>query len=242
MEVRLPGSRQPLQEVLDAIRQKLPCEAMEVICLRYGRRYLQSDKDLLDALRRAQEANASLQLRVTIAEGREAAFKALIPSAPEVTVPVASMYDGELHQMLSFYKFDKLSEDRLQYLEAYFTDALCQAGALGTVYIAQEGLNAQLAVPCSQLALFRDALGRLPEMAGVALNEGKVRQHIMSWSMLQSRMHAGRQDAVVWDGGRMGRSWRRPIGIEFSRCPYKASLLPRLCLQRRGGALSRSSS
>lgn len=69
---------------------------------------------------------------------------------------------------LSFYKYHTLADPKT------FRDALYTAwhdlGVWGRIYVASEGINAQVSVPTASFARFKDHLDRIPFLAGVRLN------------------------------------------------------------------------
>ena len=178
IRIGLPCGSKPLQEVQALLRQRLPEEAMGLIGLRHGKRFLATDDDIRYVLHRTQEASSFPVLRVSAAEGCEEAIEALAPEKaserPVASVVTTGAFVNQPHQMLSFYCFCQIPERRLSLLEQSLSLALQEAAALGTVYLASEGINGQIAVPRSQLSPLQQALARVPEMAGVKLNHGKV--------------------------------------------------------------------
>jgi UPF0176 protein len=67
---------------------------------------------------------------------------------------------------ISFYKYVILS-DLEQYRDSLF-DQWRQLGVLGRVYVAQEGINAQISVPDQNVALFRNSVDSFIELKDVA--------------------------------------------------------------------------
>lgn len=67
---------------------------------------------------------------------------------------------------ISFYKYVILS-DLEQYRDSLF-DQWRQLGVLGRVYVAQEGINAQISVPDQNVALFRNSVDSFKELKDVA--------------------------------------------------------------------------
>ena len=160
--------------------------------IRHGKRPVETDEDLRAVLERARQAghDGVIELCVVPAEG--AALEENLPdhsggrrgpiSDADATAAAAAALGevtaralaAEPHQMLSFYRFCSLEAGRLPLLELSLTRMLAEAGARGTVYLAKEGVNSQLAVPLSKVEAVRAALARVPELAEVALNVGKV--------------------------------------------------------------------
>ena len=67
---------------------------------------------------------------------------------------------------ISFYKYVILSNLE-QYRDSLF-DQWRQLGVLGRVYVAQEGINAQISVPDQNVALFRNSVDSFKELKDVA--------------------------------------------------------------------------
>ena len=69
---------------------------------------------------------------------------------------------------LSFYKYVQL-DDPKQFRDDLYL-ALAEVGTLGRIYVAQEGVNAQLSVPESQFEAFKTALHQWLFFQGMRLN------------------------------------------------------------------------
>ncbi len=76
--------------------------------------------------------------------------------------------NAEARTTLSFYKYARIANP------AFFRDHLYglfqELGVLGRVYVAKEGINAQVSVPTHRLKAFRDTLGTITFLKGVRLN------------------------------------------------------------------------
>lgn len=212
IELDLTSGGRPLQSVQAALEERLPPEAVSIVALRHGKRLVSSDEDLRTVLGLTQRAGASLQLRVTATEGAESALEALAPppGAGEGLqhAGAAAAVAHEPHQMLSFYQFctPPLAEGRLPLLRLSFLAALGDAAALGSVYLAREGINGQVAVPCSQLSTLRSALARIPEMSNVELNIGKV-EPAGSGRGAFRRLVVKQREQVLTDGLKRPLDW-----------------------------------
>jgi UPF0176 protein len=76
--------------------------------------------------------------------------------------------DGVKRVVLSFYKYVAIADPGACRDELY---AQWQSlGVLGRTYLAQEGINAQVAVPEENFVVFRERLYALPFLSGVRLN------------------------------------------------------------------------
>jgi UPF0176 protein len=76
--------------------------------------------------------------------------------------------DSEPRTTLSFYKYVQL-EDSQAFRDTLYK-ALQEVGTLGRIYVAQEGVNAQLSVPTAQFEAFKAALHQWPFFVGMRLN------------------------------------------------------------------------
>jgi UPF0176 protein len=78
------------------------------------------------------------------------------------------MADPTPRTTISFYRYvpiEQVQEFRDQRYREWI-----KLGVLGRVYVAQEGINAQISVPTAQVERFREALYQLPGLAGTRLN------------------------------------------------------------------------
>mgnify|MGYP001069734242 CR=1 FL=1 len=69
---------------------------------------------------------------------------------------------------ISFYKYHHLADPKIFRNEIY--ERLDQLGVLGRIYVAYEGINAQISVPTQNLQAFQDELYSIPSLNGVRLN------------------------------------------------------------------------
>lgn len=74
----------------------------------------------------------------------------------------------ELRTTLSFYKYIQL-EDPKQFRDDLYA-GLAEVGTLGRIYVAKEGVNAQLSVPEHQFEAFKEILHRWEFFKGMRLN------------------------------------------------------------------------
>ena len=88
--------------------------------------------------------------------------------APTDQLRAASRTRDEARTTLSFYRYVAIPDPRA------FRDALYAAfdalGVLGRIYVAREGINAQLSVPTPRLGGLRQLLDGTPGLAGLRLN------------------------------------------------------------------------
>ncbi len=70
---------------------------------------------------------------------------------------------------LSFYQYHQLKNVKIFRDHLYIL--LSQLGVLGRIYVANEGINAQVSVPDENLTTFREALNTITFLEGVRLNQ-----------------------------------------------------------------------
>jgi len=75
---------------------------------------------------------------------------------------------NEKRTTISFYKYHHLA-DPAEFRNKLFTD-LSALGVLGRIYVANEGINAQISIPSDQFEPFRDYLYSISWMNGLRLN------------------------------------------------------------------------
>jgi UPF0176 protein len=75
---------------------------------------------------------------------------------------------NEKRTTISFYKYHHLA-DPADFRNTLFED-LSKLGVLGRIYVAAEGINAQISIPSDQLEPFRDYLYGISWMNGLRLN------------------------------------------------------------------------
>lgn len=77
-------------------------------------------------------------------------------------------HDDHPRTTLSFYAYTRLA-DADAFRDAFF-EGLAQLGVFGRIYVATEGVNAQLSLPTSNLPALRDYLDTIPFLRNVRLN------------------------------------------------------------------------
>jgi len=76
--------------------------------------------------------------------------------------------DDQKRTTLSFYAYTRL-EDPHAFRDEFYA-ALHQLGVMGRIYVAREGVNAQLSVPSDQFENLRDYLNTIPFLTNIRLN------------------------------------------------------------------------
>ncbi len=101
--------------------------------------------------------------------------------------------EPESRTTLSFYAYTRL-EDPREFRDLFYAhlDAL---GVFGRIYVAGEGINAQVSVPTRKLDLFRDYLDSIPFLNGIRLNYA-VEDDSTSFFTLSIKV----RDKIVADG------------------------------------------
>ena len=75
---------------------------------------------------------------------------------------------GEERLVLSFYKYFKIKN--LSIFRNYLFSSWSKIGVLGRIYVAAEGINAQLSLPKKKLSFFISELDQIDPLKGVRLN------------------------------------------------------------------------
>jgi len=100
---------------------------------------------------------------------------------------------GQERTTLSFYKYHRI-EDPVGFRDRLFA-AWIALGVLGRIYIASEGINAQLSLPANSMKGFRAHLDGIPFLRGVRLNIA-VEQDYKSFLKLKIKV----RPKIVADG------------------------------------------
>jgi hypothetical protein len=172
----------PLTSLHAALSSRLPAGVAVPadVFLARGRRRIESDAELAEVLAAAVAHGVDPHLRVqtsdelgsAVAAAAQAAEQAAALASAEAATADAAELSAGPKQLLSFFLFSKIAAGRLPLLQLQLHQALSRLGARGSVYVAGEGLNAQLALPATRLLELRLALGRIPELAQIDLNLG----------------------------------------------------------------------
>ncbi len=100
---------------------------------------------------------------------------------------------GRARITLSFYKYHRLEDPQAFRDELYV--AWEKLDVLGRIYVAQEGINAQLSVPADHFQALKDHLDGFPFLKGIRLNVA-VEQHDKSFLKLKIKV----RKKIVADG------------------------------------------
>lgn len=85
------------------------------------------------------------------------------------TLLVQVLKDPRERSVLSFYRYVKFSNP-LQFRD-FLYEKLFSIGVLGRIYLANEGINAQLSVPTEEYQNLRDFIDSIPELSNVYFND-----------------------------------------------------------------------
>ncbi len=100
---------------------------------------------------------------------------------------------GEQRLTLSFYQYAKIGNPKL--FRNHLFIAWNELNVLGRIYVAHEGINAQLSVPAKQFTDFKSQLDSIPFLEGVRLNIA-IEQDNMSFLKLKVKV----RHKIVADG------------------------------------------
>lgn len=153
-----------------------------------------SDERLLAAITWAEEQGLGLNVFVDVHPDYEE------EEAPEWLLDVPDPDLAEEWEMLSFYRFVDIEQP--ESFANMLQLAWAPLGVRGRVYVASEGINAQMAVPCTSTERFERAVEAIEKLAGVYLNKAERR-----WSGEEFRedppfpaLHVRARKQIVADG------------------------------------------
>ena len=94
---------------------------------------------------------------------------------------------------LSFYKYFKI--DNLIIFRNYLFSSFSEIRVLGRIYVANEGINAQLSLPKKQLSSFEAKLDEIELLKGIRLNFA-IKHNLKSFLKLKIKV----RNQIVADG------------------------------------------
>ena len=100
---------------------------------------------------------------------------------------------GEERLILSFYKYFKIKN--LSIFRNYLFSSWSKIGVLGRIYVADEGINAQLSLPKKKLSFFISELDQIDPLKGIRLNFA-IKNSIKSFLKLKIKV----RKQIVVDG------------------------------------------
>jgi UPF0176 protein len=113
--------------------------------------------------------------------------------------------ETEPRTTVSFYKYFHLTDPQAFRDELFLR--LEPLSVFGRIYVAQEGINAQISVPQSRFDAFRDTLYSYPDLAGIRLNIAVDDDGRSFWVLkikVRPRIVADGIDDPTFDSSRMG--------------------------------------
>jgi hypothetical protein len=192
----------PIQCMRDLINKKIPDLVGKPYILRY--KYHGSK----NFPKRFDEANRSQTFDLLRASCNDNRLQLLVHPSPADNWPPASLQqlatmpdplESQSISIISFYRFADISDpgDFMIRLKQVWSSL----GVLGRVYVASEGINAQMAVPTNVVEYFKAACQHLPELNNLFLNV----DHVMTmdeYEKLQpfDSLHIRIRDQIVSDG------------------------------------------
>lgn len=199
---KLRADQLKLSHFRELIERQLPSLSEKPYVLRYliqnemfRTKTILSDVQLKELLSRASTESCILQL--FIETNPPINFPPPYDSFPE---SMPDPLETETFSMVSFYKFNEFSNPeeiakQLDFVWKYF-------GALGRVYVAKEGINAQMAIPTNVLEHFRNVtMHQFPFFGDLYLNI----DHLLSVAVFDENppfknLHIRVRDQIVADG------------------------------------------
>ncbi|KAG5180165.1 hypothetical protein JKP88DRAFT_279865 [Tribonema minus] len=146
------------------------------------------------------------------------------PDPPAWLVNLPDVSAPREWQMISFYRFVDVPDPAA--FAALLTALWRPLGARGRVYVAREGVNAQMAVPVDVVERFEVATASVARLAGVYLNKDSVRRSADvedgDEAMPFDALHVRVRDQIVADGLATPLDWRTRIGAALSPAEWHA--------------------
>ena len=205
----------PLEHLLRDVREQLDERGTFALRVSHGRRPMETDEDLRSVLAASDSRGVDVLLKVAPAPGAE------LPPPPPSPQPLdgGEPRPAGPQQMVSFFRFAPLPPSELPLLRFRMLQMLGRLHALGSVYVAAEGVNAQLIVPQSLVGDLDDelrSLGFEPNFAEVIDAEARPFEKLVVKERAQV-LTDGLDETLDW--GRAGREltpeeWHRQLTRE----------------------------
>lgn len=113
---------------------------------------------------------------------------------PRAEKKAAVMSDGIERVTFSFYRYVRLADPKKTRNELY--SRFCELGCLGRIYVASEGINAQMNVPKANWSEFDEYFQSIPEFAGVPYKIAAEETEVVSFYKLTIKV----RPKIVADG------------------------------------------
>lgn len=104
------------------------------------------------------------------------------------------LHDGVPRRTVSFYRYVRINDPHS--LRNTLFEKLSELGCLGRIYIASEGINAQMNVPISQWGAFDTFAQNIPEFVGIPYKIAVEEAHTVSFYKLTIKV----REKIVADG------------------------------------------
>jgi len=214
-KLSLEVGRDPLCSVRQVLLERgMSQETLSSIRLQHGSRAIESDEDLRALLQLTSARGVVPELRV-------------LPCSPELLAEPAPPPPPEsrsvgAQQLLSFFVFAEQPhlEGEIPLLCLRLSALLQKLSARGTVYVAPEGINAQLSVPVTELGQLEAELCGIRQLEGVALNLGEV---ICEGEEAYRKLVVRPKPQALTDGLPSELDWQR-AGTELAPSEWHAAL------------------
>lgn len=210
----------PLEHLLRGVRDQLDERGTFALQASHGRRPMQTDEDLRSVIAASESRGVDVLIKVALAPGAE------LPPPPPSPGPLDGGEPRPVgpQQMVSFFRFAPLLASELPLLRFRMLQTLGRLHALGSVYIAAEGVNAQLIVPQSRVGDLGDelrSLGFEPNFAEVVDAEARPFDKLVVKERAQV-LTDGLEETLDW--ARAGRElspeeWHRRLTQPMTQPP-----------------------
>lgn len=118
---------------------------------------------------------------------------------PEYYVDMPDPKTAPAMMMISFYRFFEVKDPDT--VRSQLFGLWKPFGALGRIYLAKEGLNAQMAIPSNVLDRFTRACHAFPGLEGITINtDHEIPMSLFSQSPPFSNLHIRVREQVLRDG------------------------------------------
>ncbi|CAM9361907.1 unnamed protein product [Choristocarpus tenellus] len=193
--------RGSLEELSRGVRERIPVGDFPVAFyvktkgMEGGRTLLGSDGDLVEALAWAKRKGLYLSVYVDV----DPDFKEEEP--PEWLRDIPNPREAEEWIMLSFYRFVEI-QDPVGFAKM-LQSAWSDLGVRGRIYVASEGVNAQMAIPCTVEHRFEQAVEAVDKLKGIYLNKDPrrwTREEFFLQSPFPEALNVRPRNQIVADG------------------------------------------
>jgi hypothetical protein len=165
---------------------------------------LNNDEDVKFLIDSSIKTCKALQLYVDTVPGKFPPITDNLSYLANMNDPI----DSETYTMLSFYKFDNINNPSL--LVGVLRNLWKQFRALGRIYVAKEGINAQMAIPTNIIENFKLSCESIPLLSGLYYNMDQVISNDEFEKTKPFRnLHIRVRDQIVSDGFDTPLNWNK---------------------------------